>query len=75
MEETLKGGRGPPRAVAPLEREYSYLFFIDGSRCVKWKYVQIAQHLVINSLYICLYILAAEWVLKNFFALRKKRIF
>jgi hypothetical protein len=21
MEETLEGGRGPPRAVAPLERE------------------------------------------------------
>jgi len=21
MEETLKGGRGPPRAVVPLERE------------------------------------------------------
>jgi len=38
---------------------------------VKWKYVQFFQHLVTNSFYI--YILAAEWVLRNFFALRKKR--
>jgi hypothetical protein len=25
MEETLEGGRGPPRAVAPLERERNYV--------------------------------------------------
>ena len=25
MEETLEGGRGPPRAVEPLEREFSFM--------------------------------------------------
>ena len=33
MEETLKGGRGPPWAVAPLEREressLSFQLFLD----------------------------------------------
>jgi hypothetical protein len=36
MEETLEGGRGPPRAVAPLERERDrereILAFISGQK-------------------------------------------
>jgi len=28
MEETLEGGRGPPRAVAPLEEERSWIIKI-----------------------------------------------
>jgi hypothetical protein len=38
MEETLEGGRGPPRAVAPLEREnkvYLFYFFLKIENCLQ----------------------------------------
>ena len=31
MEETLEGGRGPPRAVEPLEREREREYFKHGA--------------------------------------------
>jgi len=32
MEETLEGGRGPPRAVAPLEEEISHVTGLEWPR-------------------------------------------
>jgi len=39
MEETLEGGRGPPRAVVPLERE-------SARRALKPKFYQPTQTMV-----------------------------
>jgi len=38
MEKTLEGGRGPPRAVAPLERQnkvYLFYFFLKIQNCLQ----------------------------------------
>jgi len=42
MEETLEGGRGPPRAVAPLEREREITKFIIRPSVMSHKNISVS---------------------------------
>jgi hypothetical protein len=45
MEETLEGGRGPPRAVVPLERERENS--ISGK--ISWNAWEIDERWIVNG--------------------------